>query len=70
MTAEERRHLGIGSLPGSLEEAISELLSDEVVLNALGEHIVHRFVDAKRIESDVYRTQVHRWELDQYLSVY
>ncbi|HHW25808.1 MAG TPA: type I glutamate--ammonia ligase [Firmicutes bacterium] len=70
MTIEERRRLGIGNLPGSLDEAIQELLADEVILQALGDHIVGRFVEAKRIETDVYRTQVHQWELDQYLSVY
>jgi glutamine synthetase len=70
MDPEERRALGIGSLPGSLDEAIEELLRDEVVCAALGDHIVSRFVDAKRIETDVYRTQVHQWELDQYLRVF
>jgi glutamine synthetase len=70
MDLEERRRYGIGSLPGSLEEAIEELLRDEVVVSALGDHIVSRFVDAKRIETDVYRTQVHQWELDQYLSIF
>jgi glutamine synthetase len=67
--AERRRH-GIGSLPGSLDEAIEAMLEDEVILEALGDHIVGRLVDAKRIESDVYRTQVHQWELDQYLAVF
>ena len=70
MDAEERRRFGIASLPGTLEEAIEELLRDEVVMEALGDHIASRFVDAKRIESEVYRTQVHQWELDQYLSVF
>lgn len=70
MDEEERKKYGIGSLPGSIEEAIDELLADEVIMSALGEHIVQRFVDAKRIEAEVYRTQVHQWELDQYLAVY
>jgi glutamine synthetase len=70
MDLEERRRYGISSLPGTLEEAIEELLRDEVVVSALGDHIVSRFVDAKRIETEVYRTQVHQWELDQYLSVF
>ena len=70
MDPEERRKFGIASLPGTLEEAIEELLRDEVVMEALGDHIASRFVDAKRIESEVYRAQVHQWELDQYLSVF
>jgi glutamine synthetase len=70
MSAAERARHGIGNLPGSLEEAIEALLDDDVVASALGEHILARFVDAKRIEADVYRTQVHQWELDQYLAVF
>ncbi|OPY26126.1 MAG: hypothetical protein A4E28_02721 [Methanocella sp. PtaU1.Bin125] len=41
-----------------------------MIKSALGEHIYDRFMTAKRIEWDEYRTQVHRWELDQYLGVY
>ncbi len=70
MTERERRRYKIDSLPGSLEEALGELLRDEVIQKALGEHILSRFVDAKRIEADVYRTQVHQWELDQYLATH
>ncbi len=70
MNPEERRQYGIDSLPGSIDEAIAELLRDDVILECLGDHIVGRFVDAKRYESDVYRTQVHQWELDQYLAIY
>lgn len=70
MSASERAELGIDSLPGSIEEALECMLTDGVVLAALGEHIVQRFVEAKRIEADVYRTQVHQWELDQYLGVF
>jgi glutamine synthetase len=33
----------------------------------LGAEIVSRFGEAKHIEWDYYRRQVHRWELDQYL---
>ncbi|MGI6632140.1 MAG: type I glutamate--ammonia ligase [Bacillota bacterium] len=70
MDLEERSRLGIGSLPANIEEAVEELLRDEVIASAIGDHIVGRFVDAKRIEANLYRTQVHQWELDQYLSVF
>lgn len=70
MSVAERAELGIGSLPGSLEEAIEELEKDEVIQAALGEHITSRFIAAKRVEWDIFRTQVHPWELDQYLPVY
>lgn len=70
MTAEERTRAGILSLPGSILEAVDELSRDEVVRGTLGEHIFSHFVEAKMIEWDVYRTQVHQWELDQYLKMY
>ncbi len=70
MTLEEREALGIHSLPGSLEEALDELERDEVIQEALGDHIFSHFVRAKRIEWDIYRKQVHEWELDQYLTVF
>jgi glutamine synthetase len=70
MNGPERQRLGIDSLPGSIEEAVQELLRDEVIVSAIGEHIIGRFVDAKRIEAEAFRKQVHQWELDQYLSVF
>ncbi|MCK8827851.1 glutamine synthetase family protein [Natroniella acetigena] len=60
----------IDSLPGDINIAVQYLLRDEVIKEALGEHILNRFVEAKQIEWDVYRTQVHQWELDQYLKIF
>ncbi len=70
MSAEERRELRIESLPGSLDEALEELMKNEVIKAALGDHIFDRFVTAKTKECDGYRTTVHQWELDQYLETY
>ncbi len=70
MTAAERRDLGIGSLPGDLKEALSELANDAVIREALGSHIYERFVEAKEKEWDEYRVQVHQWEVDQYLTMF
>lgn len=70
MTLAERAELGIHSLPGSLEEAVAELMQDEVIQAALGDHVLNHFLDAKQIEWDVYRSQVHQWEVDQYLNVF
>ncbi len=66
----ERRDMGIENLPASLEEALDYLEADSVMLEALGDHISRRYIEAKRIEWDVYRHQVHDWEIDQYLTVY
>lgn len=70
MNEAERRELGIERLPEDLDEALDALEHDSVIWEALGEHIGQRFVEAKRLEWDVYRHEVHQWELDQYLTVY
>jgi glutamine synthetase len=70
MGTEERAHRNIPSLPGSLGEALEALKVDEVIREALGDHVFERFIDAKTQEWDEYRTQVSQWELDRYLPLY
>ncbi|HHW44124.1 type I glutamate--ammonia ligase [Desulfofundulus thermobenzoicus] len=70
MTEREREELGIGCLPQNLKEAMDELVRDEVIREALGPHVFDRFMEAKQIEWDRYRTQVHPWELEEYLTKY
>jgi glutamine synthetase len=70
MTSEERAKLNIGSLPGSLKEALDELSKSPVIREALGEHIYHRFLEAKTEEWDSFRVTVTQWELDRYLALY
>ncbi|MHB1127035.1 MAG: type I glutamate--ammonia ligase [Bacillota bacterium] len=68
MSPAERQDEGIGNLPENLQEALGELARSEVLKEALGDHIYHRFTDAKNIEWDRYRMQVHNWELQEYLT--
>ncbi|MEW5898575.1 MAG: type I glutamate--ammonia ligase, partial [Bacillota bacterium] len=68
MTEEERRQQGIGTLPGSLYEAVLELKNNKVIQEALGRHVFQRFCEAKLIEWERYRLQVHPWELEEYLT--
>ena len=70
MTREERLAAGIVDLPGTLKEALDKLQEDEVILAALGEHIAGRFIEAKEIEWNMFRTHITPWELDQYLKAY
>ncbi|OAT79985.1 type I glutamate--ammonia ligase [Desulfotomaculum copahuensis] len=70
MTEEERAQLDIGCLPVNLHEAVRELVKDGVIKEALGPHVYNRFLEAKDIEWDRYRTQVHPWELEEYLTKY
>jgi len=68
MTEEERGREGIASLPEDLKEAIEALVADDVLRDALGPHVFQRYVEAKRIEWNRYRIQVHPWELEEYLT--
>ncbi len=67
MDASRIAEKGIRELPGTLGEALEELERDEVIREALGDHIFDHYVDAKRSEWDEYRTQVSAWEVDRYL---
>jgi glutamine synthetase len=70
MSKEERIEEGIIDLPATLAQALDQLKSDEVIVAGLGEHIMEHFVEAKEIEWDMFRTVVHQWERDQYMSMY
>ncbi len=61
---------GLDTLPGDLGEAIEELKKDEVIQNALGQHVYERYVEAKTQEWNEYRVYVSQWELERYLTVY
>jgi glutamine synthetase len=69
LSEDERRRLGIEGLPGSLNEAIEEMERSDLVRRALGDHIFQKFIENKKIEWQEYRTQVHQYELQKYLSV-
>ncbi len=69
MSDEERSALGIEELPGSLNMAIAHMEGSDLVRRALGDHIFGKFIENKRIEWDNYRAQVHRYELERYLTM-
>jgi glutamine synthetase len=68
--AAELKRRNVGVLPSSLSEALDELERDEVVQEALGEHVYSRFLAAKRQEYDDYRMYVSGWEIDRYLEIF
>ncbi len=70
MDADRIRERGIRELPGTLGEAIDELERDEVIGEALGDHVLSHFIEAKRQEWDEYRTQVTTWEVERYLEAF
>lgn len=69
LSDDERANLGVGQLPTSLQEAVQSLDDDAIMRAALGDHSYHRLREAKLAEWEAYRTQVHPWELDAYLSL-
>ena len=70
MTAEEKVEAGIASLPANLHEAIHELRANPIAKEALGAHILEKYIEGKEKEWDSFRTAVTDWELDTYLSRY
>jgi glutamine synthetase len=70
MDKKEREEAGIIDLPATLYAALEELKKDEVIIKSLGGHIFEHFVEAKEIEWDMFRTQVHPWEREQYIQMY
>ena len=70
MDKEEREAEGVRDLPSNLSIALDVLKKNDIIKNALGEHILEHFIEAKEIEWDMFRTQVHPWEREQYMSMY
>ena len=68
MSAGERRKHGVGSLPGSLREALNELENSKVAREVLGDHIFEQFLTVKGKEWDSFRLAVHPWEHATYLN--
>jgi len=69
MAEEERARRGIGTLPGNLLEAIELTEGSELVKRALGDHVFYTFIKNKKIEWNLYRTQVTDYELKRYLPI-
>ena len=69
MSEEERERSGIGTLPGSLLEAVQLTEKSEVVRKALGDHVFEAFIINKKIEWDQYRSHVTEYEIGKYLPI-
>lgn len=70
LSREERKRENIENLPESLHEAISYMQKSDLVKEALGKNTFEYYIKAKEVEWDNYRTQVHQWEINSYLSKY
>ena len=70
LNREERKRENIESLPESLHEAVAYMQKSDLVKEALGKNTFEYYIRAKEVEWDNYRTQVHQWEITNYLSKY
>jgi len=70
MSQREKRRLRIDELPSDLKEAVKAMKKDDVVREALGDHVFNHFVEAKMAAWQEYQSTVHGWEVDRYLSRY
>jgi glutamine synthetase len=68
MTDNQRRRAGIKTLPENLYDAVMCMKKDKVICDALGEHVVSKYAEAKLKEWEEYRTYVSQWELEEYLA--
>ncbi|NPA40480.1 MAG: glutamine synthetase [Thermodesulfobacteria bacterium] len=69
LTEEEKKALGIDSLPGSLGEAIAYAEKSDLLKETLGEHVFNELIAIKKQEWDEYRVQVFPYELEKYLPI-
>lgn len=70
MTAAEKKEAGIASLPANLYEAVQELKASPIALEALGPHILEKYIEGKEQEWDSFRIAITDWEHNTYLSRY
>ena len=59
MSEEERIEKKVGNLPGTLDEAIQDMVNDPLMREALGDHVFNKYVTAKRLEFDKYLSLIH-----------
>jgi len=65
-----RRKLNIGTLPGSLQEAVAIAERSAFLRETLGNHILTALLNNKRKEWEDYRTRVSGWEIEHLMSRY
>jgi len=69
MTDEERKRLGIESLPEDLLEAIKITEKSQLVKETLGGLLFDYFIRNKKLEWDEYKAQVTQYEINKYLPI-
>ena len=70
MDEETIKERGIDHLPETLGEAIDEFEEDVFLRKVLGDHIFYKYLEAKKEEWNVFRSQVTDLEIGEYLYKY
>ncbi len=58
---------GVKRMPRALYEAIAELERSEAAVEIFGQDVVDHYLNAARVEQEVYDSVVHDWERERYL---
>jgi glutamine synthetase len=67
LSYEERKKLGIVSLPESFSEALNEIENSKFMRSVFGDTLFENYLAEKRREWEVYRAQVTAWEVERYI---
>lgn len=67
MSKQEKKALGIESLPETLYDAVKCMEKDELVINVLGAETAEKFIETKKKEWKAYKVTVSEWEISEYL---
>ena len=74
LSQNERRKLGVNTLPTSLKEALEEWNSDDICKRVIGKENAEKYAETKTQESEEYeqlapknKNEVNLWELQKYL---
>ena len=68
MSSKDIKKMNIDALPGSLGEALNLFEKSSVMRECFGEDPFKNYLYAKLEEFDLYRMQVHDWELARYMN--
>jgi glutamine synthetase len=69
-SADDLARRNVATLPHTLGEAVAELERDDVIRDALGEHIFERLTEAQRADWTAFCQHVTQWERERYMEVY
>jgi glutamine synthetase len=69
-TDDDLKRRNIPTLPATLGEAVEEMEKNEIIREALGDHVFERLLEAQRLEWGEFRRNVSSWERDRYLEAY